>query len=485
MPQDKDQLLQSKTLVVDNGASAIKFGYAGSKAYKSIPNNITRSNTERRTYIADEIDSCRNFSGLYYRLAFEKGMLTGWDVERQVWDRLFTGKIIECDPSSTNLILSEPIFNLPNIATTYDQMVFEEYGFQAYTRMSAPQMSLYNDIPALFNQKLAQGKKRVDCAVVVDSGYSFTHVVPMWKGKPILVGIRRINVGGKLLTNHLKEIISFRSWNMMDETHLVNQVKEACCYVSNKFWRDLDLCRSNPRKNKIMQHYILPDYSTQQSGGLKRRRKPTATSKKGKNSATTNGTTSKSEGESKGRDKDGDVEMREDGGNNSDAVERRHQSDDSDSDLSDDQYEYLPPDEDDQVLVMNNERFTVPEILFHPSDVGMEQGGIPEAIVEAVSSCDPEIQGMLYANIVLIGGNARLPGYKKRIERELRQLAPTEYEIRVGMDSEDPVGYAWKGGCRLATMPEFASEFKSRLVTRAEYFENGSHLCESRFTSGV
>ncbi|KAG0242450.1 Actin- protein 6 [Actinomortierella wolfii] len=445
MPQDKDQLLQSKTLVVDNGASAIKFGYAGSKTYKSIPNNITRSNTERRTYIADEIDSCRNFSGLYYRLAFEKGMLTGWDVERQVWDRLFTGKIIECDPSSTNLILSEPIFNLPNIATTYDQMVFEEYGFQAYTRMSAPQMSLYNDIPALFNQKLAQGKKRVDCAVVVDSGYSFTHVVPMWKGKPILVGIRRINVGGKLLTNHLKEIISFRSWNMMDETHLVNQ----------------------------------------QSGGLKRRRKPTATSKKGKNSATTNGTTSKSEGESKGRDKDGDVEMREDGGNNSDAVERRHQSDDSDSDLSDDQYEYLPPDEDDQVLVMNNERFTVPEILFHPSDVGMEQGGIPEAIVEAVSSCDPEIQGMLYANIVLIGGNARLPGYKKRIERELRQLAPTEYEIRVGMDSEDPVGYAWKGGCRLATMPEFASEFKSRLVTRAEYFENGSHLCESRFTSGV
>lgn len=47
-----------------------------------------------------------------------------------------------------------------------------------------------------------------------------------------------------------------------------------------------------------------------------------------------------------------------------------------------------------------------------------------------------EIQGMLYANIVLVGGNARLPGYKKRIAHDLRQLTPSEYEIRVGIDNE-------------------------------------------------
>ena len=37
-------------------------------------------------------------------------------------------------------------------------------------------------------------------------------------------GIRRVNVGGKLLTNYLKEVISYRAWNMMDETYLVNEV---------------------------------------------------------------------------------------------------------------------------------------------------------------------------------------------------------------------------------------------------------------------
>lgn len=45
-------------------------------------------------------------------------------------------------------------------------------------------------------------------------------------------------------------------------------------------------------------------------------------------------------------------------------------------------------EEDEQVLTMNNERFTVPEILFNPSDIGMDQAGISEAIVDAISSCD-------------------------------------------------------------------------------------------------
>ena len=53
----------------------------------------------------------------------------------------------------------------------------------------------------------------------------------------------RIDVGGKLLTNHLKEVVSFRQWNMMDETHIMNEVKEACCYVSEDFATDLETCR--------------------------------------------------------------------------------------------------------------------------------------------------------------------------------------------------------------------------------------------------
>lgn len=43
----------------------------------------------------------------------------------------------------------------------------------------------------------------------------------------------------------------------------------------------------------------------------------------------------------------------------------------------------------EQVLAMNNERFMIPEILMHPSDIGLDQAGIPEAIAQSVDACDP------------------------------------------------------------------------------------------------
>ncbi len=45
------------------------------------------------------------------------------------------------------------------------------------------------------------------------------------------------------MTNHLKELVSFRQWNMMDETYIVNDVKEKCCYVTSSYNNDMETCR--------------------------------------------------------------------------------------------------------------------------------------------------------------------------------------------------------------------------------------------------
>lgn len=45
-------------------------------------------------------------------------------------------------------------------------------------------------------------------------------------------------------------------------------------------------------------------------------------------------------------------------------------------------------DRNEQVLLMNNERFMIPEILMRPSDIGLDQAGIAEAIVQGVNACD-------------------------------------------------------------------------------------------------
>ena len=44
---------------------------------------------------------------------------------------------------------------------------------------------------------------------------------------------------------------------------------------------------------------------------------------------------------------------------------------------------------------MNNERFAIPELLFHPTDVGIHEMGVAEALVYAVESL-PEGEWLLF-----------------------------------------------------------------------------------------
>ena len=50
---------------------------------------------------------------------------------------------------------------------------------------------------------------------------------------------------------------------MMEETHLINRVKESCCFVSQDFSSDLDKVKF---KKGGEVKYVLPDYSNSKEG---------------------------------------------------------------------------------------------------------------------------------------------------------------------------------------------------------------------------
>lgn len=102
--------------------------------------------------------------------------------------------------------------------------------------------------------------------MIVESGYSFTHIVPYILQKKFKPGILRVNVGGKILTNHLKEVISYRQLHVMEETYVMNQCKEDLCFMSTDFDRDLKIAKMKWPKNTIVRDYILPDYTTVNRG---------------------------------------------------------------------------------------------------------------------------------------------------------------------------------------------------------------------------
>ncbi|CAK0737453.1 hypothetical protein CVIRNUC_000915 [Coccomyxa viridis] len=111
----------------------------------------------------------------------------------------------------------------------------------------------------------------------------------------------------------------------------------------------------------------------------------------------------------------------------------------------------------------------VPEVLFQPSDIGLQQGGLAQTITEAVEATHPNLHPLLYSNVVCTGGCATCPGFQQRLYSELRALVPDDYEVGVHAPS-NPILAAWKGGARLAVSPLY----RQSAITKLDYAEYGA-----------
>ena len=177
--------------------------------------------------------------------------------------------------------------------------------FNAFTQVTSHSMireAAIAENPRLDNQ---------NCHLVVDSGFSFTTIVPFFAGLPLKHAATRIDVGGKLLTNLLTENLSYKEINLKGEGTLVNQIKEQLSYVSADFNKEMELSLKDKGK-WILKEFVLPDYKVIKRGYVR-----------------------------------------------------------AEDEVLDDSV---------QVVKMHNDRFTVPEVLFNPSDIGINQAGVSEAV---------------------------------------------------------------------------------------------------------
>ena len=157
---------------------------------------------------------------------------------------------------------------------------------------------------------------------------------------------------------------------MLDETHLMNEVKESICFVSGDFKRDLEATwkgAAGRRKHavegdrEIVVDYVLPDYNAHKQGFM-RPHDPSLSAKMRKIGALTGA---------------------------GEAVE--------------------------DFMTLGNERFTVPELLFNPNDVGLRQPGIPDTVMQSMSGVPTGLWPAMLANILVVGGNSKMDGFMERL----------------------------------------------------------------------
>jgi hypothetical protein len=60
--------------------------------------------------------------------------------------------------------------------------------------------------------------------------------------------------------------VSYRQWNMMDEFQLVNDAKEALCFVSQNLDADMALLKSREGRAGLRRNFVLPDFHTTMRG---------------------------------------------------------------------------------------------------------------------------------------------------------------------------------------------------------------------------
>eukprot|EP01105_Mastigella_eilhardi_P015071 TRINITY_DN3431_c0_g1_i3.p1 TRINITY_DN3431_c0_g1~~TRINITY_DN3431_c0_g1_i3.p1 ORF type:complete len:209 (-),score=43.35 TRINITY_DN3431_c0_g1_i3:1316-1942(-) len=207
---------------------------------------------------------------------------------------------------------------------------------------------------------------------------------------------------------------------MMEETQLINRVKEQTCFVSRDFRRELELLSGRVSKanggaaaaKKLECTYILPDYNTDFTGHVM------------------------------GNDE-----------------------------------ERAKPTPSEHILVMKNERIVVPELLFNPSDIGVDQAGVAEACLQAAKRCARDAHRHLYANILAVGGSTLFPGFVERLQSDIQKSVPDECTVQVHVP-KNATTCTWEGAALFVAN----GLYDKHAVTRAQYQECGdSYLLDRWF----
>ncbi|KAF8407140.1 hypothetical protein HHK36_006265 [Tetracentron sinense] len=379
-------------VVLDNGGGFCKAGIGGNMDPAAVvPNCLGRPSASKKWLIADQLQACDDLTSVSLRRPFDRGYLINPDLQKEIWDRIFRS-LLRIDPTLSSLLLVEPLFNLPSIQRSTDELIFEDFGFS----------SLYvADSPSLVHLYEASHRpdgfvSKAQCSLVVDSGFSFTHAAPVLQNFTVNYAVKRLDLGGKALTNYLKELVSYRAINVMDETFIMDDVKEKLCFVSLDVARDLQIARKRGKENLFKSTYVLPDGITHVKGFVKdldeAQRYLTV---QDEGSPPPPGTT----------DELNHLEVTE------------------------------KPEDRRRIDLTKNVVYYFPLMINYFA--GMNQAGLAECIVRAINSCHPHLHPVLYERcIILTGGSTLFPRFAERLKRELRPLVPDNYQLKISTQEE-------------------------------------------------
>jgi actin-related protein 6 len=389
-----------RRLVIDNGGYWLRAALVDDRGELLAPphatlNCIGTSPVYGKGLVGSALTKLQDYHSLMLRRPVDRGYVVDVGLQAHIWRCMFEDMKIT-DECTIDLLLTIP-FGAPDaVLENIKELVFDHFGFQSLTLVSAPFLVLVARAAAAEEAGVspaaapAASRKRgraedaqpaaaasssvpKGTGLVVDCGFSGTTVVPYIDFRPLPESILRTDVGGKLLTNRLKEVISFLHLNMLEDQWLVNHLKETLCYVAADFRAELRKLQSDRRRGA--QRYALPTIPPLMPMGSTWEKLP------------------------------GDVNV----------VKDRDRL---------------------QVISLRQELCAVPETVFSPID-----GNVPQLPLHVLIAASLRREGTMLQqctflhppmvrNIIVFGGTSKLAGFTSRLEADVRAISHSEVQVR-------------------------------------------------------
>jgi actin-related protein len=488
-------------LVIDNGGDSLKYGLITADKPDIIKNLTAKLKHQWTVLIGDEVTQIQPNQVENLTRSTERSHITNLGNQVQVWKRILELLKIHVPLTSE----ASQVFGWKNNRQTTKEAPLYNPQHMAVLVLMAPSSprstmeSMYSiwfddfqfgHVGFASSAIFAAAEMPISC--VVDLGWSATYVVPTFNKRAIVEGIRRIPIGGRHLGNLWKYYMSYRQWNMMDSEFILRDVHEQLSYLSMDFDGDMRLAqRMRSGRRPFDRQFALPDFQNTFKGSV---RLPPALIEQQEIDTSEQKATEKvtddedepmvatAEKESKESEDDGENPMGGDDDEDEDEVDSEDENVEQRKvrllrQKAEEERRRKELDKEEQLLEISVERFAIPEVLFRPTDAGFppNMAGLPQAIVQAIQACPRHYQAALFGSVRLVGGTSNLQNMQERLERDLRSLAPTQYDVKISM-ADSPVEQAWLGASKWAK----ETPFHLWSISREEYEATKTGPIESR-----
>ncbi|WJX38291.1 Actin-related protein 5 [Trifolium repens] len=260
---DYNRFSSSTPIVIDNGASYFRIGWAGETEPRVVFRNIVQRPRHKTTGETVTIVGDHDPALLKYfdctrsgpRSAFDSDVVFQFEIMEYILDFAFDRLGATGSEIDHPILITECVCNPVHSRSKMAELLFETYGVP----------SIAFGVDAAFSYKYNQQRSVCDKdGLAMCPGFATTHVIPFVDGEPNYKGSCRTNIGGFHVTNYLKQLLSLKyPYHLARFTwEKVEDLKMEHCYVARDYVSEAQLFQKGTKeaeeKTKMWQLPWVP-----------------------------------------------------------------------------------------------------------------------------------------------------------------------------------------------------------------------------------